>query len=99
MIIHKRIDVASPKLFVALLNSRHIQTATFTLFQSTGEGLTKFFTITLSSVIISDFRTDANETNVAAAPEQVSLVYSKIQLKDEVTGTLACFDFTTNSSC
>jgi type VI secretion system Hcp family effector len=99
MIIHKRIDIASPQLFVALLSNKRFPNAVITFLKSTGESLTKFFTITLTDVFISNFRTDAAETDVMAGPEQVNLNYSRIQLRDEVTGTVACFDFTTNSSC
>ncbi len=100
MIIHKRIDIASPQLFVALLNNKRFPSAVITFLRSTG-GLpfTKFFTITLTNVFISNFRTDAAETNVMAGPEQINLNYARIQLRDEMTGTLACFDFTSNSSC
>ena len=99
LVIHKRIDRASPALFLALVEGKRFQNAVITFLQTTGETLTKYFTITLTNVIISNFMTDATETDVRAGPEQVNLAYTRMQLKDEMTGTTACFDFSASSSC
>lgn len=100
LMIHKRFDTASPKLFLAVLTGRHFSSAVLTFLKATnGNKLTKTFTITLSQVFVTKFATDATEANVLAGPEQINLTYAKVVLKDEVTGTTACFDRTTNTTC
>jgi len=97
--IHKRFDSASPALFLALFSPKSFPNAVFTFLQQTGAQLRKIFTITLSEVYLTKFGTDATEPHVLAGPEQIGLTYAKIVLKDEVTGTTACFDRVTMRTC
>jgi len=100
LMIHKRFDTASPALFLALVRDMHFPSAVITFLQATTGGkLQKIFTMTLSDVLVTKFATDATEPHVLAGPEQINLFYEKIILKDEVTGTTACWDRITNRTC
>jgi type VI secretion system secreted protein Hcp len=89
LMIHKRFDMASPALFLALVKGTRLSSAVLTFLQTTANGqLQKIFTMTLSNVILTKFATDATEPHVLAGPEQINLFYSKIILKDEGTITL-----------
>jgi len=61
--------------------------------------LTKFFTITLTNVLLTKLQTEDSENEVLAGPEQINLNYERFQLKDEVTGESACWDVLTARSC
>jgi type VI secretion system Hcp family effector len=100
LMIHKAFDTASPALFLAVVRGTHFPSAVVTFLQeTTGNKLTKIFTMTLSEVFVTKFVTDATQPHVLAGPEQVNLEYGQIVLKDEVTGTTACFDRTKNVTC
>ena len=100
LMIHKRFDTTSPALFRAVVTGSHFPSAVITFLQQTTAGkLTKIFTITLSEVLVTKFATDATEPHVLAGPEQVNLAYEKIVLRDEVTGTTACFNRLTDTTC
>jgi type VI secretion system Hcp family effector len=99
LMIHKRFDVSSPALFLAVVMGHRFPTAILTFLQgSNNNKLTKVFTMTLSDVLVTKFGTDATEPHVLAGPEQVNLSYGKIILRDEVTGASAGFDRETNTS-
>ena len=98
LVIHKRVDASSPPLFLALVTGKHFPTAVITFLQQNETGiLAKFFTITLTNVIVSKFETDATENQVLT--EILNLNYTRIRLKDEVTGQQACWDAPSNASC
>jgi type VI secretion system Hcp family effector len=99
-VIHKRFDVSSPSLFLAVLRGTAFRTAVFTFLQEQNKNnFQKTFTITLSNVFLTKFGTDATEPNVLAGPEQINITYGRIQLQDEASGTSSCFDTTTSTSC
>jgi type VI secretion system secreted protein Hcp len=100
IVIQKRFDGSSPALFLALAMGRPLANGVITFLQNTtGGGFTKFFTITLSNVLLTKIATDASEKEVLAGKQQINLNYSRIELKDEVTGQRACWDLRTASSC
>ena len=99
MIIHKRFDTASPALFLALVTGKHFPNAVLTFIQNSTGSLLVVFEITLSDIVVSKFETDATEKSVLAGQEQIDLNFTKIQLKDDVTGQQACFNLLTNDTC
>ena len=99
MIIHKLFDTASPALFLALVTGKHFPNAVLTFIQNSTGSLLVVFEITLSDIVVSKFETDATEKNVLAGQEQIDLNFTKIQLKDDVTGQQACFDLLRNVIC
>lgn len=99
MTIHKRFDTSSPALFLAIVTGKHFPNAVLTFIQNSTGSLLAVFEITLTDVVVSKIETDAAEKNVLAGQEQIDLNFTKIQLKDDVTGQQACFNLLTNSTC
>ena len=98
MVINKRLDASSPPLFLAMVTGKHFPNAVITFLQENEKGnLTKFFTFTLSNVVVSKLETNASENQVLT--EKINLNYSRIQLKDEASGQQACWDIPSNTSC
>jgi type VI secretion system secreted protein Hcp len=99
MTIRKRIDTASPALFLAIVTGKHFPNAVLTFVQDSGGSLLAVFEITLTDIVVSKIETDATEKNVLAGQEQIDLNFTKIQLKDELTGSQACFDLKLFRQC
>ena len=99
LMIHKRLDRSSPALFLALVKGSLFKSGVITFLHTSEGRLTKFFTITLTNVLLTKLQTDDSENEVLAGPEQINLNYERFQLKDEVTGESACWDVLTARSC
>ena len=99
MIIHKRFDTASPALFLALVTGKHFPNAVLTFIQNSTGSLLAVFEITLTDIVVSKIEINATEKNVLEGQEQINLNFTKIQLKDDVTGQQACFNLLTNDTC
>lgn len=84
--IHKRLDSSSPSLFFALVKGSLLGSGVITFLRTEQGGSTKFFTITLTNVLLTKFKFDDSENEVLAGHEQIHLSYERIELKDEVTG-------------
>lgn len=61
---------------------------------------THFFTITLKEVFITSYAfADAEGKTTAADIETISLVGLQEIVSEPTTGTISCFDTTTNAAC
>ena len=77
----KKVDKASPKLFLFCATGQHIPTAVLTFRDVAGEGAAlEYLTITLSDVVISSYQVGASSGS-DLADESISLSYSKIEYK------------------
>jgi|SRR5208282_353785 len=99
LIIHKRLDRSSPARFLALVKGSLLGSGVITFLRTDQGGFTKFFTITLTDVLLTKFQTDDSENEVLAGHEQINLSYVRIELKDEVTGQTACWNILAATAC
>jgi type VI secretion system secreted protein Hcp len=77
----KRIDKASPLLFLACAKGNHIPQATLTLRKSNSSGgKSDYYQVTLSDCLISSYQTSASGGSTSTPPptEQVSFNFQKI---------------------
>lgn len=88
--IRKRLDSSSPALFLALIKGSLLGSGVITFLRSEKAGFMRFFTITLTNVLLTKFQTEHSENEVSAGHEQINLNYERFELKDEVTGQSAC---------
>ncbi len=73
----KRLDIASPELFLRVAQGKHFPTAELVL-RSTGESPEPFFRITLSQVFVTGSQVEAS-VDEDRPTESVSLVYGEIE--------------------
>jgi type VI secretion system secreted protein Hcp len=99
LMIHKRLDRSSPALFLALVKGSFLKTGVITFLNLSEGTFKKFFTITLTNVLLTKFQTDDSETEVLAGHEQINLNYDRIQLTDEATRESACWNIPTRTQC
>ncbi len=99
LMIHKRLDRSSPALFLALVKGSLLKSGVLTFLHAGGDGFTKFFTITLTNVMLTKFATDDSENDVFAGHEQINLNYDRIQLTDELTRETACWNIPARTPC
>jgi type VI secretion system Hcp family effector len=99
LVIQKRLDTASPALFLALVTGKHLSNGIITFLHATGDGFVKAFTITLTEIVVTKFATNDSENEVLAGHEQINLSYRKIELRDEQTGAHACWDVAKATQC
>jgi type VI secretion system secreted protein Hcp len=77
--ITKKVDKASPKLFLACATGQHIQTAVLTFREvEVGTAPHEYLTITLSDVFISSYQVGSGGD---LPTESISISYSKIEYK------------------
>jgi type VI secretion system secreted protein Hcp len=99
LMIGKRLDSSSPALFLALVKGSLLGSGVITFLRTDQAKFIKFFTITLTNVLLTKFQTDHSENEVSAGHEQINLNYERIELKDEVTGQSACWNITAATAC
>ena len=79
IVITKRVDTASPKLFRACATGKHIPEATIILRKAGGKAKT-YLVYTLKDVVVSSYQTtpaDKSDTPV----ESISLNFTKVEIK------------------
>jgi len=74
----KRIDKASPTLFLACCDGRHIKKAVLTC-RKAGKTALEYLKITLSDLLVSSYQTGGSAGSTVVPVDQISLNYSKIE--------------------
>jgi type VI secretion system secreted protein Hcp len=82
----KRIDKASPQLFLACAKGNHIPQATLVCRKTTGGGKQDYYVITLSDILVSSYQSAAGggSGGTAGTPlpvDQISFNYAKIKIE------------------
>ena len=76
----KRVDKASPKLFVSCATGEHIKTATLTC-RKAGKDQQEFLVVVLSPILVSSYQNGGSAGSDVIPTEQVSLSFGKIEFK------------------
>ena len=77
--VMKRVDKASPGLFINCCTGKHFDTATLSVRKAGGDAPVEYLKYDLTEVYISSVQSPAR-TAAASRPESVSLNFSKIEL-------------------
>jgi type VI secretion system secreted protein Hcp len=82
----KRIDKASPMLFLACAKGNHIPQATLVCRKSTGGGKQDYYVITLSDILVSSYQSggaggSGGATGNTIPTDQISFNYHKIKIE------------------
>jgi type VI secretion system Hcp family effector len=100
LVIHKRFDSSSPRLFGSMVTGTQHDAVIDFARQIRGVAYTTYLTIKLSNVVLTKFETDGSETG--GDQEQINLNYSRIQLtalnRNGVPVTV-CYDVRANKAC
>jgi type VI secretion system Hcp family effector len=103
LIIHKRFDSSSPRLFASMVTGTQLNGEIDFARQYRG-GYTTYMTIKLSNVVLTKFETDGSEDG--GDQEQINLNYSRIQLTAYPTdpslggnSVTVCYDVTAKTGC
>lgn len=97
--IVKRLDRSSPALFLTLVKGQLLGSAVINFLRETGNGFTKMFKIPLTNVTVTKFGPAASKSNVVASTGQININYQTIQLKDVLSGQIACWNIPLASAC
>jgi len=96
IVVTKRVDKASPKLFLTAANGTHYPQALITFFDTNKKGqLLLRFTIELTTVFVSSYQVGGNLDGLS---ESISFAVGKIKLTEAASGETAVWDQTTNSA-
>jgi type VI secretion system secreted protein Hcp len=76
----KKVDKASPKLFLSCCNGEHLKTATL-VCRKAGKDQQEFLTVVLSPILISGFHTAGSAASDIIPVDQVSINYGKLEFK------------------
>jgi len=103
LVIHKRFDSSSPRLFASMVTGAQRDGVIAFARQDRG-AYTTYLTIKLSKIVLTKFETDGSENG--GDKEQVNLSYSRIQLTayptdPSVSGSpiTVCYDVITKAAC
>jgi type VI secretion system secreted protein Hcp len=79
----KHADISSPKLMQACATGEHIQQATLTCRRTgvTAGGLTPYYSVLFTDLIISSFHTSGANGDMGLPGENISFNFAKIQAK------------------
>lgn len=75
--VTKHVDVASPKLFTAVAQGKHIPTATLTV-ERARRGLPSYYVVVMKDVLVSSYQTGGNSGD--APTEEVSFSAATIEV-------------------
>jgi type VI secretion system secreted protein Hcp len=78
LVVVKRVDKASPKLFEACATGTHVQAAALTC-RKAGKAKQEFFKIRLSDVLVTSYEVDSSEEDRPL--DQIALSFAKVELE------------------
>jgi type VI secretion system secreted protein Hcp len=76
----KRLDKASPALFLACANGKHLSSAVLTV-RKAGKGQQEYLVIKLTDVMVSSYQTGGSAHEAEAPIDQASLSFAKIEIE------------------
>ena len=98
LVIVKRIDQASPKIFLALATVQRLQGVLVVIFdQKGGAKAPRLFSILIETAFVASID-DSSADGKDDALEMVGVVYGKATLRDDASGAQASWNFVSNST-
>jgi len=77
LVVTKKVDKASPNLFLACAKGKHIDKAVLTIAKAGGDKQLDYYTITMENLMITSF---SNQTGSTEIDEVITLKFSNVEL-------------------
>jgi type VI protein secretion system component Hcp len=101
LLLTKKIDQTSALLFLNSVKGQHFKNVLVVFFDGTAARRgNRVLSMLLSNAFIKRFAQGAQDQKISSVPvETVEFEYFKLQIRDDVSGSSGCWDFTTDLPC